>query len=271
MQLFPLLHLLSTEIQPRKTKVHLATTNGSENPLDVFLAGRFEEWQRWQTVRNFKRSYVISLIAMAQKDKWLFAGVHRSATPEFKEKQKCFYYPLTEIDAYSPLKGRLIVHFEKRFRQSYTMAEKWELAMLMSQIREKPLAIHTFPGYRKVDLSREELLLIFQQVIPSWQSALSSVAGVYLITDTETGKLYVGSASGQGGIWQRWSDYANNGHGHNKVLKALLKDEGSSRAKAFRYSILEIADIHDHENLVLQRESHWKNILLTRMCGHNRN
>jgi hypothetical protein len=42
----------------------------------------------------------------------------------------------------------------------------------------------------------------------SWWSALSSVGGVYLVLDTATGKAYVGSAYGTGGIWQRWSAYA---------------------------------------------------------------
>jgi hypothetical protein len=37
------------------------------------------------------------------------------------------------------------------------------------------------------------------------RGALSSVAGVYLISDTLDGRLYVGSASGQGSFWQRWS------------------------------------------------------------------
>ena len=62
---------------------------------------------------------------------------------------------------------------------------------------------------------------------PSWQAALSSISGVYLILDTKTGKTYVGSAYGEGGIWQRWSCYAETGHGRNVELIALLQSKGS--------------------------------------------
>jgi hypothetical protein len=128
-----------------------------------------------------------------------------------------------------------------------------------------------FPGFRKVDLSYDELCLISRQQIQDWTSALSSVAGVYLITDTLDNKLYVGSASGQGGIWQRWTDYASTGHGGNVELKALLGQGNASRARHFRYAILEIADVHDDVTSIIERETHWKNILLSRICGWNRN
>jgi hypothetical protein len=75
----------------------------------------------------------------------------------------------------------------------------------------------------------------------------------------------------EGGIWQRWSDYSKAGHGGNVELKALLQKEGQGRANNFRFSILEIADVHASAEDILQRESHWKNILLTRTNGLNRN
>ena len=58
-----------------------------------------------------------------------------------------------------------------------------------------------------------------------WHRALSSVNGVYLILDNLTGLQYIGSASGQEGIWQRWSEYAQNQTGGNKELKALIKKD----------------------------------------------
>ena len=105
----------------------------------------------------------------------------------------------------------------------------------------------------------------------SWRTALSSVAGVYLISDTVSGKFYVGSAYGEGGIWSRWSEYADDGHGGNVELKKLLADEGIKYSENFRYSILEIADLHDSQDTILQRESHWKDILMSRIYGLNAN
>ena len=87
-----------------------------------------------------------------------------------------------------------------------------------------------------------------------------------------SGKLYVGSASGEEGIWQRWSDYAVNSHGRNVELQELLADEGDTYVKKFRYSILEIADLHASRDDILKRESHWKDVLMSRTPhGLNRN
>ena len=113
--------------------------------------------------------------------------------------------------------------------------------------------------------------IIVSQQIESWKAALSNIAGVYLITDIGTGKLYVGSATGQNGIWQRWCEYSDNGHGGNKELSALLKEKGSKYSKNFQYSILEIADTHASTDDVLNRESHWKNILCSKNHGYNGN
>lgn len=92
-----------------------------------------------------------------------------------------------------------------------------------------------------------------------------------LITDTHTGKLYVGSATGEEGIWARWSSYVATGHGGNKDLRKLLKAEGSDYVRHFQYAILEIADNHTSVEDVLHREDHWKRVLMSREHGYNAN
>jgi hypothetical protein len=133
------------------------------------------------------------------------------------------------------------------------------------------IAIAKFPGCKAIDLTKEQLGIVVDQGLESWRTALSSVAGVYLIADRTSGKLYVGSACGEGGIWQRWCDYAATGHGGNLELKNRLKAEGPTRANAFRFSVLEIADLHSTPQDIIRRESQWKNILLTRDHGLNAN
>ncbi|MCT8858062.1 hypothetical protein K5M76_22695 (plasmid) [Shewanella xiamenensis] len=71
MELFTFLKSVSDEIIPELSKIHLAGWNGSENPLDVFLAGEFEEWQSWQSKQNFNREYIVSLIQLPEPDTWL--------------------------------------------------------------------------------------------------------------------------------------------------------------------------------------------------------
>lgn len=135
------------------------------------------------------------------------------------------------------------------------------------------VTIREFPGYARVIVSKPELDLIVQQQIPSWKAALLNVAGVYLITDTDTGKHYVGSAYGDGGFWQRWSEYSVTDHGHNKALKELLVAKGAAHAAMFQFSILEIADTHASKDDVIARKTHWKNALCSREShgGYNAN
>ena len=102
---------------------------------------------------------------------------------------------------------------------------------------------------------RAELDLVVRQGIESWRVALSNVAGVYLISDPGCGKLYVGSATGEGGIWQRWCEYSANSHGGNRDVRLLLEHD-SAAAQRMRFSILEIADLHASAEEVLRRESH---------------
>jgi len=270
MNAFSLLSLFNTNIVPSNIKIHLATWNGLDDPKDVYLAGNFDDWQRWQNKRNFEREYVLSLISLPGHGRWLFAGVHRSSKPEWLAEHSSWYYPLQEEADFTDLNGRLIVSFSRPGRQPYLNAENWMQHMRVSEMLPERLSIHDFPGFKAVDLTKGELDLIVRQSCESWRTALSSVAGVYLITDTRSGKLYVGSATGEGGIWSRWTCYASDGHGGNCELQKLLKAD-MAHSNHFRYAILEIADVHSTKEDILRRESHWKNILMSRQYGLNAN
>lgn len=67
---------------------------------------------------------------------------------------------------------------------------------------------------------------------------LASVAGVYLIVDSKTGRQYVGSAYGEDGIRGRWTQYVKNPDGGNKMLKELIGDD-KDYASNFRFTILQ--------------------------------
>jgi hypothetical protein len=169
------------------------------------------------------------------------------------------------------LTGKLIVSFERSGMQSYLNAENLNSEMRVLELMPKKMTVRKFVGYNKVIISKKELELIIDQSIESWKGALSNVSGIYLITDTKTGKLYEGSATGEGGIWSRWSEYSKNGHGGNKELIKILKDEGAEYSDNFQYSVLEIADTHSNDKDVLKREIYWKNVLCSRDFGYNAN
>ena len=273
MKLFQIIQMLDDEIKPEDCKIHLAARSGKgENPLDVYLAGDFDRWQESQTQKNFQKKYVVSLISLPEKNGWLFAGVHDSLGCKPKAKNStCFRYSLRRREATNELCGRLVVRFDRTFRQSYLVAQRWVDDLIVAEMRTERYQVIEFPGFSQAMVTKQELDLIVGQQISSWRSALSSVAGVYVIADTKTGKFYIGSATGDHGIWGRWCQYSKSGHGGNKELRALLKKKGAKYATNFQYGILETADSRASENDVIVREVHWKELLLSRLHGYNSN
>ena len=250
-------------------KIHLAT--GFPNPpLEAFFQGKFQEWQEYQTKKNFSRKQVVSLIALPARNRWLFVGVYKVIGIRSVESDHVEYN--TELlSSQDDLIGRIVVEHSRQARASYLIGPIDGGEYFISEIREKKLTMQEFPGYDSVCISHSQLKIIIEQNIPSWQGALANIKGVYLIADRKTGKHYVGSATGGDGIWQRWSAYAANGHGGNKELVDLLASMQPDYASNFQYSILEIADFHTSDDTILSRESYWKSILLSREYGYNSN
>lgn len=274
MKFFDVLNLNSAApITSERCKIHLASWDGGKDPLDVFLEGSFDEWQSWQTKKNFGREYIVSLINLPQKDRWLFAGIYRSNGFDVVEGVPYgpYRYNTTILQEYADLVGRMAIAFKRPGRNSYLDADNWTYALLVSEIWERKITIARFPGFHRTKIMKSTLDIIMKEGLDSWKSPLSSVGGVYLITDKATGKQYVGSAYGLGGIWGRWSIYSNSGHGGNADLRRLLEEKGGDYAKNFQFSILEIADTHANEKDIIEREGHWKEVLFSREFGYNKN
>jgi hypothetical protein len=249
-------------------KIHLAKSS-KDDPINYFYAGTFKEWQESQTQRNFECDHVIGLISI-EKGQWLFAGVWAiQGSP--KKKKGGWQYHTQEVNGLDHLAGRVIVSFLRTFRQSYLRGEAYGSKLLVREIRPERLSVADFPGYSSVHLTFDTLRVLAKQRPAAWLTALRSVGGVYLIADTSNGRLYVGSACGEGGIWSRWENYDEKGHGGNKDLIELLKAKGEGHASNFLFSILEICDLLASKDEVLARECHWKRVLLSREFGYNKN
>ncbi len=244
------------------TKIHCA--RGSQDtylPLRLFQQDikQFKIFQEEQTQKNFERTYILSLIYKG-KDEWLFAGIYESiSVKETPNGRSRFRYKTKLVTkGYDvDLIGKLIIRFKKSFRASYLLLEKYiddlEVLEITREISQK-----AFPGYDKVNVSWMELSAVINT--DAWKTALENQKGVYLITDISTGKRYVGSATGKDMLWGRWSDYIHNGHGGNEMLKKLDFDYIKTN---FRYSILEIFKNTTDDDIILTRESWWKEVLLT--------
>lgn len=267
MKIFQLLQAMGGPVTPNNCKVHLAVHNGIEEPKDVYLRGEFESWQNRQKNKNFERPYVLALIRLPNTLQWLFAGCYKKSSPPISSGDGYYSYDLKPMDEYQDLAGRLIVTYDKKYRQSYPYGETVVEAEL-AQILEKKLSVSEFRGFKNVRLPFNHLETIVKSKEPTWRSALSSVGGVYVISDPGAGKLYVGSAYGTQGIWGRWCQYTS-GHGNNKMLKELVEAEGVKRAAHFWFSVLETIDIGASPEDVIARENHWKEVLLTRQGGYN--
>ena len=271
MKLFQLINSLDPEISPTRSKIHLAVWTGHTNPLDHYFSGDFDEWQTWQKRQNFEREFVLSLIKLPEPSKWLFVGIFDSQSSVWDESEQFYIYSLYRRATLNELEGRLIVHYERKGRQSYRNAEMLIDAMTISEYRPEKMSISEFPGYLRTTLTKQRLDIVVRQEIASWKGALSNVAGVYVIADRATGKLYVGSSTGDEGLWNRWRAYSTTGDGGNRELRRLLRDKGSDYAKNFQFGILEIVGTDASDDDVRERESRWKELLLTREHGYNAN
>ena len=123
-----------------------------------------------------------------------------------------------------------------------------------------------FPGYDQVNVSWNELSRVLTK--EGWKTALKNQKGVYLITDSSNGKMYVGSAYGSQMLLGRWTSYIETGHGGNVELKKL--DFEDIKCK-FRYSILDIFKSTTDDQTIIARENWWKSVLQTREFGYNKN
>lgn len=268
MLLFDFLRAQDPTITQENAKVHLACWNGREEPIDVYFRGGFDEWQSFQNRANFERPLVVSLISLPEAQRWVFVGVYASHGKRTLPSGT-YQYELESLPAYAEFAGRLFITFA-RPRNSYLCGENCAARMTVHAITAEAVKLDEFPGFKNVDISFDDLEFLERSAMTSWRTALSSVAGVYLISDVLTGKLYVGSATGEGGIWGRWIQYVD-GHGDNVALKRLVGAEGIERAKHYRFSVLEIADTHASDDEVRKRETHWKKVLLSRIHGWNAN
>ncbi|MEQ8745518.1 GIY-YIG nuclease family protein [Pyruvatibacter sp.] len=252
-------------------KLHFARWNQESQPLEVWARDR-REWQGWQEYRparnEFNRPFIFALIQFYHEtDSWLFGGVYR-VVDRLPER-----YVIELTDQGQGFRGRLKIGSTYRQRATRVNFENHYDDLEVQEIFREPYSGRAFPGFEDIDLSFEELEALVRNDRADWKAALASVKGIYLLTDTTTGKRYVGSAYGDEGIWSRWSSYISSGHGGNAELRALATDPSLEYCRrSFRFALLEYRSNRTPDEVIIGRENFWKRILLTRgEHGLNRN
>lgn len=258
--------------RPTEFKVHFARWNGDTQPLEAFVRSD-EEWRGWQEYRSphrneFNRRFIFALAQFYHEvDTWLFGGVFEVLA---RHPNK---YDVSLAEVGRQFVGRLKLNSPYRGRTTRANMENHYGAFEVQEILRERYSGRRFPGYDEIDLAFAELETLVRNERADWRAPLEAAKGVYLITDTSTGKKYVGSAYGGEGIWSRWRAYVESGHGGNMELRALVSEPTLDYCRTnFRIALLEHLTSRTPDDLVIRREIFWKQVLLTRgEHGLNRN
>ncbi|HXM24198.1 MAG TPA: GIY-YIG nuclease family protein [Terriglobales bacterium] len=164
-------------------------------------------------------------------------------------------YEMSKSDLLQQYEGRLFIHWGKNYIQWAQNAKDQDKAIteIRREIGEPP-----FPGFMSFPPT---IVSTLDRMPYSWKAALGTVKGVYILVCQKTGKHYVGSASGEGGFWERWEQYFRTGHGGNEGMKLDPHTE-------YRVSILEVAPSSALPVEILLLESRWKEKLGSRDFGN---
>lgn len=265
----------------KQYKVHLATWNGSNHPLDKFVVSGEKEVRNWNNWVNgernkLNRKYVFTLLNFYhEKHIWLFAGIYEVRGNPVRHTKPIphLIYDTKLTEQFKSFVGRLKIHFHRRGKFTYPNLETHINRFTVAEILKEQYTGEEFPGYENISINFSSLQNIIGRNKPDWKAALENVKGVYLITDGNNGKKYVGAAYGEQGIWARWSCYAKTGgRGYTDGLTKLIKKKGEKYAlENFTFSLLEYRPMKTDDQDVIDRETFWKKALLSREFGYNSN
>jgi hypothetical protein len=269
-----LLHLSSEEIKLYKVKFNQLNREGT-NPMDEYKKNPDVIDNQWLFWRETQRYFIVGQIAVSfmrlSYDTWLLTTI-KEVTEDLNIEHGVNYKGQV-VDAYSKYFGRVIVKYYKYHQGQGRLLSEIIDQLEVVQILPTTFDGDDFPGYDNVRMTFSQLETIIVRNKRDWIAALENQKAVYLITDTNNGNQYVGSATSvYGMLLARWKNYVSNGHGGNKLLKEIVAQFGFDYVKKyFQYSILENYNARTDDHTILARESWWKLTLGTRAFGLNSN
>lgn len=240
------------------------------NPIELFRNGEERVMLDGQYWNYSKKSFKVGQITIGfipikgSRDLWLL--FHIGVVTKDLNVYNAVGYEFSNLPEYEKYFGRLIIKYKNTSQNMIRLAESVINECEVVQILPETFDNELFPGYDKVDISWDDLRRVIDK--ESWRTALKNQKGVYLITDTSNGKKYVGSAYGEDMILSRWQSYIKNGHGSNVELMNLHFNHIN---RYFRFSILDIFKSTIDDQTIIDKETWWKKVLLTREFGYNRN
>ena len=268
-------------LDTKKSTKMVRHTDQDDYPVSEMTRAQLEFYQQRQSKQVFSDcDYVVSFLGI-ESTKAKFIGVYKVKDEERLKRKHLpenypypqivegtgYFYKLEKVSGFAEFEDLVIIEWGKSTRRW----DQWLTEKEVVEIRPNGY-VRPFPGYLDSSLKFDELCEIVNNPDSNreWHTALSAVAGVYLMVDTK-GNQYVGSAYGEDGIIGRWTQYARNRHGGNKKLKKLLRKRGSAYANNFSFSILETLPKNWTDQEVIARENIWKDKLGSRAFGLNLN
>ncbi len=263
------------DLDPARCKLHCAVWNKWQQPIDV-LASDWNEWVGWSRWRgerdHFNRDFIFTMARDPKTlDQWLFGGVFEVVRRNPIANARSYDLQLRD-DLMGEYIKRLVVAFRPPGRVIRLNLDTYLDQMSVAAVHEKPYEGEAFPGHDLINHTLRELRIVVGQNRQDWRIALESMKGVYVIHDQLTGEPYVGAAYADEGIWHRLCAYAESLHGNNVGLKALVENKGADYAlQNLRFALLEFWSNRTEDQRVIDRETYWKQVLLSRTLGNNRN
>ncbi|QXQ11297.1 GIY-YIG nuclease family protein [Paeniglutamicibacter sp. Y32M11] len=214
------------------------------------------------------------LVADGQRRSRLSGIFENRGEAAAERNEACRFFDLRPTEFLAPLHDRLVIEWDnpRSWHRSGTSASAARMPVLEIADRDKV----PFPGFDGVLLPYHQLRdIVDGPRYADWRAALSEVQGIYLITDSSNGKQYVGKADGTERILGRWTVYARDGHGGNVALRELAHHSAAGtktdHARHFVFSLLRVFGPSTPSSEVDAAEAHYKEALMTRSFGLNRN
>jgi hypothetical protein len=232
--------------------------------------GAFEDYQGVQVKDIFPVGDFLASFVVTEAGKTVFVGMYRvdgvdtcpPGSIDTLLKQDVsgqFRYKLQLVDHLASYRDMAVIDWGAAARVWVQQAANQAKPLIEITEQYEP----HFPGFRVFVRLIDEV----PSLPNGWQQVLRSVKGVYLLVDVDSGQQYVGSAKGADSLLGRWMNYVAGGDGGDVALKAAAR--GGRRN--YQVSVLEVVDENTPDETIEQIESYWKNKLLSREFGLNRN
>lgn len=280
LKLNSILNLSDDDLKNSKIELNISRGKYGEKYIDVWLAldedakksgkNNISYWPWYGKSHNFHEGQLVFSFIKKSYNEWLFISAGKILSIPADDRAE-----VEILEKYKPLFGRLIINYYKgNTYERYT----FNLSHLNGEESVKEIlpclySGESFNGYDNVNLPYKKLKDIFDgKIMPTYAEALKKITGVYCLTDTNNGKLYIGSATGTEGVAQRWGNYLSSKHGGNVKLRKLHDEKGDEYfEKYFTYTLIEYFGLSYDPEKVKEREQYWKNCFDTIKNGYNDN